>query len=118
MGRDRLAASAPYHTPTRSQESEMDRPVRSKLPNSKYADEAQGAKPKVAIQNMSPSSTGAIMQGRLVMLEKKFEELVKELKVQRSEDEQDRIPQCFEGKRRLEENEKRLVDENAHLRGG
>ncbi|MPC78880.1 hypothetical protein E2C01_073382 [Portunus trituberculatus] len=95
----------------------MDRPVRNKLPKSKYTDEAQGVESKSIIQSMSPSP-GTSVQGRLVMLEEKFEDLVKELKVQRSEDEQDREfrKALKERVRRLEENEKRLEDENAHLR--
>ncbi|MPC87632.1 hypothetical protein E2C01_082502 [Portunus trituberculatus] len=87
----------------------MDRPVRNKVPNSKYADEAQGAKSKSVIQSTSPSP-GASVLGRLVMLKKKFEDLMKELKIQRSEDEQDRELRkaLNERVRRLEENEKRL----------
>ena len=94
-----------------------DRPVRQRMANPKYTEEVAGDRHKSSPQGML-TSPGASVQARIVILERKFDELVKELKVQKSEDEQDREFQkaLKERVRRLEESEKRLVNENARLK--
>ena len=58
------------------------------------------------------------MTGRILMLERKFDDLLREIKAQKSEEEQDKVFQMElkERVRNLEESEKRLVSENVRLK--